>query len=149
MSYSHLSQEDRCCIFHQKAFGFSNAEVARRTSRHRATIGRELKRFKNHPSWRYFKQYFPDGAQTLARQRRSKPRGFYWTRHRPLLAYVLGGLRREWSPEQIAGRLAKDYPQDPAMRVSHSSIYRYIKADRLAGGSLCGNPKGTSLIIYQ
>jgi transposase, IS30 family len=49
---------------------------------------------------------------------------------------VLKGLRREWSPEQIAGRLARDYPHDAKMRVSHTSIYRYIKANRAAGGSL-------------
>ena len=136
MSYTHLNERDRCCIYHQKMARFSDAEVGRRINRHRATVGRELKRFRKHPSWAYCRQYFPDGAQRLADGRRGKPRGFYWTRHRPLLAYVLRGLRREWSPEQIAGRLVIDHPDDPLMRVSHTSIYRYIKADRASGGSL-------------
>jgi IS30 family transposase len=136
MSYTHLTEQDRCCIYHQKMSNFTNAEVGRRIGRHRATIGRELKRFRKHPSWRYLAQYFPDGAHWLARTRRATPRGFYWTRHRPLLAYVLNALRHEWSPEQIAGRLVNDYPDDPKMRVSHTSIYNYIKSDRSQGGSL-------------
>jgi transposase, IS30 family len=136
MPYTQLTQHERYCIYHQKAFGFSDAEVGRRLGRHRATVGRERERFKAHPSWPYCRQYFPDGAQQLAVARRGKPRGFYRTKHRPLLAYVLAGLRKEWSPEQIAGRMTSDFPDDPQMRVSHTSIYKYVKADRTLGGSL-------------
>jgi IS30 family transposase len=136
MSYTHLTPHDRYCIYHQKLALFTDAEVARRIGRHRATIGRELRRFGKHPSWPYDKQYFPEGAQWQAGARRSQPRGPYWARRRPLLAYVLKKLRQAWSPEQIAGRLPIDFPQDPAMRVSHSSLYRFIKADRTRGGSL-------------
>ncbi|MGH7237155.1 MAG: IS30 family transposase, partial [Candidatus Saccharimonadales bacterium] len=32
------------------------------------------------------------------------------------------------SPEQVAGRLAVDYPNDLAMRVCHETIYRFIYA---------------------
>lgn len=136
MSYTHLSEHERVCIFHQQMADFSHAEMARRLKRHRGTIGRELKRFHRHPSWPYYRRYLPDAADHLARQRRSRPRGFRWTRHRPLLAYVLRKLRLEWSPEQIAGRICTDFPGDRKMRVSHQSIYQYIKADRQAGGSL-------------
>jgi IS30 family transposase len=136
MSYTHLTQQERLCIFHQQSICFSNAEIGRRLNRHRATIGRELKRFQRHPSWPYYRQYFPDGADRLARERRARPRGFRWTGHRPLLAYVLRKLRQEWSPQQIAGRIGKDFPDDRKMRLSHPSIYRYIQADRQAGGSL-------------
>lgn len=136
MSYAHLTLQDRSCIYYQKAMDFTNAEVARRIGRHRATVGRELKRFRKHPSWPYLKQYFPEGGQELAVKRRCKPRGFHWTRHRPRLAYVLRGLRREWSPEQISGRMKNDFPDDKSMRVSHVSIYQYVKTDRKLGGSL-------------
>jgi IS30 family transposase len=136
MSYTYLTEQERICIFHQQCANFSNAEIARRLKRHRATIGRELKRFHRHPSWPYYRQYFPDGADRLARERRARPRGCRWSRHRPLLTYVLRKLRQEWSPDEIAGRIVKDFPEDMRMRVSHQSIYRYIKADRQAGGSL-------------
>jgi IS30 family transposase len=78
----------------------------------------------------------PDSAHVMAQERRARPRGARWTKHRRLLAYVLRGLRRQWSPEQIAGRLKVDFRADATMRVSHESIYRYIKADRAAGGRL-------------
>lgn len=136
MSYTHLTEQERLCIFHQRAADFSKAEIARRLNRHRATIGRELVRFRRHPSWPYYRQYFPDGADRLARERRARPRGFRWTSHRPLLAYVLGKLRQEWSPQQISGRIIKDFPHEAKMRVSHQSIYQYVKSDRQAGGSL-------------
>lgn len=136
MSYTHLTEQERVCIFHQQGISLSNAEIGRRLKRHRATIAREMKRFRRHPSWPYYRHYFPDGADRLARERRARPRGCRWSRHRPLLAYVLRKLREEWSPEEIAGRLIKDFPEDKQMRVSHQSIYQYIKVDRQAGGSL-------------
>jgi len=136
MSYTHLTLQDRCCIYHQQAAQYSKAEIARRIGRHRGTIGRELKRMRRHPSWPYLHCYFPDGADWLAARRRHRPRGFRWTKHRPLLAYVKQKLRCEWSPEQIAGRIRQQFPDDRKMRVSHQSIYSYIKADRQAGGSL-------------
>ncbi|MGE0315530.1 MAG: IS30 family transposase [Lautropia sp.] len=33
---------------------------------------------------------------------------------------------RAWSPEQIAHRLVIDYPDDPAMRISHEAIYQAL-----------------------
>lgn len=136
MSFTHLTAEDRVCIFHQQHAHFSKAETARRIARHRSTIGRELRRFRRHPSWPFFKQYMPDSAEVMACEHRAKPRGARWVRHRPLLAYVLRKLRQEWSPQQISGRLVKDYPDDRQMRVSHPTIYAYVAADRKAGGSL-------------
>lgn len=136
MPASHLTQQDRICIFHQKQSDFTNAEVARHLKRHRATVGRELKRFHRHPSWPYYRQYLPEAAHTLAKTHRARPRGMRWTRNRALRAYVLRGLRRQWSPQQIAGRLVIDFPHDPKMRLSHQSIYNLIKADRAAGGKL-------------
>ena len=48
--------------------------------------------------------------------------------------YVLRKLKLEWSPEQIAGRMKWDYPNDAEMRISHTSIYKWLKADKRGGG---------------
>jgi IS30 family transposase len=136
MSFTHLTVDDRVCIFHQRHAHFPEAEIARRIGRHRSTVGRERVRFRRHPSWPFYKQYMPDAADVMARQNRAKPRGPRWVRHRPLLAYVLRKLREEWSPEEITGRLAMDFPDQEKMRVSHQTIYAYVAADRKAGGSL-------------
>ena len=136
MPRNHLTEEERVCIFHQQMAGWTNAEMGRRLDRHRGTIGRELARFRRHPTWPSYRQYFPDSAHELARTRRGQGRGARWTKHRPLLAYVLRGLRQQWSPEQITGRLALNFPDDRKTRVSHESIYRHLRSDRQAGGTL-------------
>ena len=44
-----------------------------------------------------------------------------------------------YSPEQIAGRIKLDYPDDLAMRVSHESVYQYIWEDKKQDGELYKN----------
>ncbi len=39
---------------------------------------------------------------------------------------MVEGLANKWSPEQIAGRLAVDHPDDPDRRVSFESTYRAV-----------------------
>lgn len=46
--------------------------------------------------------------------------------HKKLRIYVFKGLLSQWTPEQIAGEIKLEYPNDPIMSISHESIYRYI-----------------------
>ncbi len=39
---------------------------------------------------------------------------------------VAGKIERKWSPQQIAGWLKRDHPDDEAARVSHETIYRSL-----------------------
>jgi IS30 family transposase len=78
----------------------------------------------------------PDSADTMAAEVRGNVRGPRWTGHKPLLDFVLGGLAQQWSPEQIAGRLVDQFPEDLKMRVSHPTIYKYVATDRAGGGTL-------------
>ena len=43
-----------------------------------------------------------------------------------LLDEVSKRLEELWSPDEIARRLPLDYPDDPEMRVSHETIYRWL-----------------------
>ena len=45
-----------------------------------------------------------------------------------LLAWVDEKLRANWSPEQIAGRIRLEYPEDQKMRISTETIYRWVYA---------------------
>jgi transposase, IS30 family len=99
--------------------GVPRAEIARRLDRHRSTIGRELARNGEGGI------YWASRAQEKARVRRAhRPRKMDDPR---LDDYVRRGLARRWSPEQIAGRSARDFP-GPRRRVSHTTIYRWIAA---------------------
>ena len=43
-----------------------------------------------------------------------------------LRRYVGRRLGEGWSPQQIAARLRRDYPQDMGKRISHETIYAAI-----------------------
>ena len=45
-----------------------------------------------------------------------------------LVAWVDEKLRANWSPEQIAGRIRLEYPEDQSMRISTETIYRGVHA---------------------
>lgn len=46
---------------------------------------------------------------------------------RPMLCHTVSvKLERKWSPQQIAGWLKREYPDDESARVSHETIYRSL-----------------------
>ncbi len=133
MSYCHISLNERYVIYHLSLYGLSCREIGRRLGRHHSTIGREIAR--NGPG-REGAVYVHEAAQCRAdaRQRWLRPRRR--RDHRRLHLYVESRLRSDWSPEQIAGRLRRDYPCDAGMRVSPETIYRWIYSDAAEGGRL-------------
>lgn len=53
-----------------------------------------------------------------------------------MVAYVDKKLRHDWAPEQIAGRIRLDYPNDRQMRISPETIYRWAYTTARFGGTL-------------
>ena len=47
-------------------------------------------------------------------------------KHDQLVHHVFTRLSKGWTPEEIAGRLPLDLPDDPRMRVSHRTLYSWI-----------------------
>jgi IS30 family transposase len=116
-SYDHLSLEDRFTISRLQAEGRSIRQIAAIMDRSPSSITRELKRNGAKAI------YKPGYAQEQTRARR-------WTgsrleRRAALRKTVLAGLVRGLSPEQIAGRLARE---NGASMISHETIYRFIYA---------------------
>ena len=133
MSYAQLTSEERYVIYHLKLFKLSLREIARRLGRHHTTIGRELKRNgPDCPTWVYWHQT----ANERALQRRRLPRHQHKYDCLDLRSHVGKCLRKEWSPEAIAGRLRREYPESQSMQVSAGTIYRWIYRDASQGGSL-------------
>jgi IS30 family transposase len=99
----------------------SKAEIGTLMNRHRSTVYRELKRNSN--LW----GYRPKAAERWARARREACRRPRKLKDIDLRLYVNERLAKAWSPDQIAGRLKREYPQQPNRQVSAPTIYAWIK----------------------
>ena len=116
--YNQISIEERCEIARLRTAGRSIRQIAAALDRSPSTVAREMKRNGSQNS-----QYRPGYADQQSRARR-------WTgskleRNSSLRQKVLSGLARGWSPEQVAGRLARDNGKPV---ISHETIYRFIYA---------------------
>lgn len=128
--HTKLNKQERKLIARWKEEGISNNECARRLGRDSSTVGRELKRNSSTCLSNNFdgeKIYEPLAAHTRAEERKQKA----WKSKHPLKSpkvfrYVIQRLMRGWSPEVIAGRMRKEYHEDPSWRIHHESIYQYI-----------------------
>jgi len=118
ISPRYLSHQERVAIADLRREGHSIREIARRIDRSHSSISRELRR--NHSAQG---PYRPEAAQLKATARRSRPQLGKLMVSPRLREYVVEGLRAQWSPEEIAGRIRHDYPDDQEMRVSHETIY--------------------------
>ncbi|MCA1605491.1 MAG: IS30 family transposase [Acidobacteria bacterium] len=124
MSYTQLTREQRYQIYALMKAGQNQTQIASIIGCHKTTISREVRRNRGQRGYR------PKQAQEKAAARHLAaycPRITQqtWT-HVELL------VRREWSPEQIAGRLRLE----KHATVSHERIYQHIYADKRAGGDL-------------
>lgn len=55
-------------------------------------------------------------------------------RRTPELCAAVGKrLMQRWSPEQVANHLRVDFPADPAMWISHETLYRSVYLPRKPG----------------
>lgn len=116
--YKQLSLEERCEIAHLQAEGRSVRQMAAALDRPPSTISRELKRNSGREVG-----YKPSYAQQQTKARRWA--GSRLERDPDLRCAVLNGLRRGWSPEQVAGRLCRERGRKV---ISYESIYRFIYA---------------------
>lgn len=116
--YSHLTQSEREEISRGLASGVTFQTIAQRLGRSKGTVCREVAR--NAPDRDAYRSV---EAGSAARQRASRPRRPRKLAAGPLWEMVVSLLRLGWSPEQVAGRLRRDYPEDMSMRASHETIY--------------------------
>lgn len=130
MSHSHLSLEDRFAIEIYLRLSMSSREIAVSLCRNHSTISRELRRNGSASGYR------AQTAQRRADTRRVQPRHYRRQQLAPLVGYVEKKLRKDWAPEQIAGRIRLDHPNDQQMRISAETIYRWTYAVARQGGSI-------------
>jgi len=121
-SYFQLRPEERDVIAQMRAMSASIAEIARCLGRSESTIRREIRR-NGCLGW-----YCPHHAQQAAERRRCAARRASCKLHRPeVAAYVIERLERQWSGDQIAGRIRRDFPRDSRFRLSGQTIYTWLR----------------------
>ena len=120
----YLRFEEREEIMRLQASGLGVRAIAREIRRHPSTVSRELKRAVG------VRGYRASMAQTHADRGRRGPRNAKLATNLRLRREVQDRLERHDSPEQIAGRLKLDFPDEPEMWVSAETIYQslYVQA---------------------
>lgn len=112
-----LSAAEREEISRGVAAGESARRIAARLGRASSTIARELGRNGGRRGYR------AADADQHAWERARRPQRCKLARNRVLAGLVAPKLEQDWSPQQIAGWLKLEYPEDETMRVSHETIY--------------------------
>jgi len=94
--------------------------IAKQLNRSPSTISREIKRNGGYDNYRATQ------ADLSAWERAHRPKQCKLACNRPLSQIVATKLQLNWSPEQIAGWLKIEYPNDKNNHVSHETIYRSL-----------------------
>src|SRR3954471_2895765 len=100
--------------------GDSLRQMSTRLGRAPSTISREVTRNGGRIAYRAWR------AEKTCASRGRRPKHSKLAVHPRLRREVERRLAERWSPQQIAARLVRDYPNDPDMRVSHETIYRSL-----------------------
>src|SRR5665811_1469422 len=121
MDSPNRSFDEREEIALGRAGGESIRSISRRLGRSPSTISRELARNSDGRG-----AYRATIAHPLAYERASRPKAAKLVTNVVLRARVELDLEKRYSPEQIAGRLRGDYPDDPEMWGSTETIYKTL-----------------------
>ena len=120
--YNQLSGDDRNQVQRGLNEGMSLRALARSMGRNPSTLSREYRR-----GWLQSSYDAVQGGEWARSHRRRGPSKLL--PGSPLTEQVHALiLERTWSPEQIAGRLRVEHPDDSSQRVAHETIYQYIYA---------------------
>jgi IS30 family transposase len=121
-NYKHLARVERIEIGILLRKGYSAPEIAVEVGRHPSTIYREMRR--NAVSGSY--QSKKADHKAYVRRKYAKYQCMSIISNMKLREYIDSCLLdRDWSPEQIAGRIAKETGMQP---VSSPTIYKYIRS---------------------
>jgi transposase, IS30 family len=121
--YVRLSYSERVKIQTLLEENRSRIYIAQALNRNRSTISRELSKWIKKPNDKY-EAYL---AHFFAEDDKFNKRNLdKISTHNCLKMYVYRNLLRRNSPEQIAGRIKLDYPNNLIMRISYEAIYTHI-----------------------
>lgn len=117
-----LKAEHRAVIAQRLASGVSIVEIAAELHHHRRSIERELRRNSIDGI------YCPVQAQKLSEKRRLSGRRKCRKMEQPEnVIYVQERLKEYWSPDQIAGRSRREFPENRRRQLSRQLVYSWLR----------------------
>ena len=127
-NYHHLTQVERDRIQALLDSGHKQEEIARVLNRNKGTISREIE--KNRKRFR-LKHGFRDGpylagSAQIKADNRERKRRYRWkkiNKNDDLKEYIVSGLRKYWSPDEISGKMKKD---NQLFFASKTAIYEWL-----------------------
>lgn len=111
---------ERECISRGLAAGRSFRYIARELGRAPSTISREVSRHGGRRKYRAMR------ADEKAWRNAKRQKSCALAHNLELRDAVASKLAEDWSPQQIAGWLKRNHPDEPSMQVSHETIYRSL-----------------------
>lgn len=115
-----LTLGERETISRGLAMDLSMRAIATQLGRSPSTISREIKRNGGYANYRAVT------ADKAAWQRALRPKPCKLFGRSDLIKLIAQKLKCAWSPEQIAGWLKRQYPNDKTYHVSHETIYKSL-----------------------
>ena len=115
-----LSLSEREDISRSLATGSSMRMIAAQLGRSPSTISREINRNGG------VDQYRAAEAEQAAWDRALRPKFCKLAGSKRLTRTVVKKLQLEWSPQQVAGWLKREHPDNEAYNVSHETIYKSL-----------------------
>lgn len=127
MPYKHITPDQRNELSALKRTKTKQKKIAQLLEKNRTTIYRELLRNKNEDG-----KYDARSAKQKTKKRRIKSNQRFRKieNNKWLRAYIIRKLKKYWGPEQIAGRLKKDYKNNKEKQIGKDCIYKYIYGKR-------------------
>lgn len=126
MAKKHLTPEERVEISRLFKARIPKRQIAKLLGRAESTITREFQRNTIMRRFSGRREYCPIAAQHQTEQRLHQPRPKKMDRPE-IREYVCERIRKYWSPDEVAGRMKVDFPDNPSLRISHETIYRAIR----------------------
>jgi IS30 family transposase len=126
MQYRQITSGERYAIAALHRRGHSLRAIAHDLRRAPSTVSRELRRNRSSQD-----RYTPTKADSYAHARRRRVRrgGHFGAEQWALIEQLLA---LDWSPEQVAGCLARHQ----LLQISHETIYLHVWREKKAGGGL-------------
>ena len=137
--YQQLTIEEREKIQSGLWEGRSLRDIARSLGRNPSTLSRELHRNIKGEKRRYMPRLADERAHERIRERGKRER----LKHPYIREYVMQKLKEDYSPEQIAGTLPMEHPEQS---ISPEAIYQYVYAQYQRNG--WGKCVGEDLRMY-